>query len=98
MNNIKCCEYSLSLIKFNELLNKLLPNKYIKSSCLINIKKGAINVHNIDASDAYLEIITKITQIVKVIAARYGLIAAIAPAVVIMPLPPIHLVLSFSFM
>ena len=55
-------------------------------------------MHNIDASDAYLEIITTITQIVKVIAARYGLIAAIAPAVVIMPLPPIHLVLSFSFM
>ena len=63
----------------------------------MNTKKGAINVHNIDPNDTYLELRTTITQIVKVIIERYGLIARIAPAVVIIPLPPIHLVLLLSF-
>lgn len=84
-------------MKWSELLYRLLPNKYNKSSCFTKTKNGKSRVQSIELKETYFDDNTTIIQIASVTKARYGLIAAIIPPVVIIPFPPINLNLSLSF-
>lgn len=54
-------------------------------------------MQSIELKETYFDDNATIIQMASVTKARYGLIAAIIPPVVIIPLPPINLNLSLSF-